>query len=89
MYLIIITDGVCGHSFTSRFVLQAVGIRVHPVYILLPAAVACSFAFMLPVGTPPNTIAFSYGYLKVFDMVSFIFILLKILFSRVFVTTGS
>ena len=37
---------------------------------MLPAAIATSFAFMLPVATPPNTLAFSYGYLKVIDMVS-------------------
>ena len=43
--------------------------HVHPTYFMLPAAVATSFAFMLPVATPPNTIAFSYGYLKVTDMV--------------------
>ncbi|KAK3083723.1 hypothetical protein FSP39_002021 [Pinctada imbricata] len=46
----------------------AIGIEAHPVYIMLPAAVATSFAFMLPVATPPNTIAFSYGYLRVVDM---------------------
>ncbi|XP_060077644.1 Na(+)/citrate cotransporter-like [Ylistrum balloti] len=47
----------------------AKGIHVHPIYIMLPAAVSSSFAFMLPVATPPNTIAFSYGYLKIIDMV--------------------
>lgn len=36
---------------------------------MLPAAISTSFAFMLPVATPPNTLAFSYGYLKVIDMV--------------------
>ncbi|VDI49083.1 solute carrier family 13 (sodium-dependent dicarboxylate transporter), member 2/3/5 [Mytilus galloprovincialis] len=47
---------------------MAAGIHLHPTYLMLPASVACSFAFMLPVATPPNTIAFSYGYLKVTDM---------------------
>ncbi|XP_069104592.1 Na(+)/citrate cotransporter-like [Argopecten irradians] len=47
----------------------AKGIHVHPIYIMFPAAISSSFAFMLPVATPPNTIAFSYGYLKIVDMV--------------------
>ena len=37
---------------------------------MLPATVSASYAFMLPVATPPNAMAFSYGYLKVYDMVS-------------------
>ncbi|KAL3856478.1 hypothetical protein ACJMK2_011232 [Sinanodonta woodiana] len=53
----------------------AIGIHVHPVYLLLPASISTSFAFMLPVATPPNTIVFSYGYLKVFDMVRVGFVL--------------
>ncbi|XP_064391572.1 Na(+)/citrate cotransporter-like [Halichondria panicea] len=42
---------------------------IHPLYLMLPATVSASFAFMLPVATPPNTIAFTYGYIKVYDMV--------------------
>lgn len=37
---------------------------------MLPATVSASFAFMLPVATPPNAIAFTYRHLKVYDMVS-------------------
>ena len=37
---------------------------------MIPATVSASYAFMIPVATPPNAIAFSYGYLKVYDMVS-------------------
>ncbi|XP_069129581.1 Na(+)/citrate cotransporter-like [Argopecten irradians] len=46
---------------------NAVG--TNPVFFMLPAAITTSFAFMLPVATPPNTIAFSYGYLRIIDMV--------------------
>ncbi|KAG9339212.1 hypothetical protein JZ751_023906 [Albula glossodonta] len=47
----------------------AVNIRVNPLYFMMPATIGCSFAFMLPVSTPPNSIAFASGHLMVKDMV--------------------
>ncbi|CAK8680394.1 unnamed protein product [Clavelina lepadiformis] len=44
-------------------------IQVHPFYLMIPPVLASSLAFMLPVATPPNAIAFSYGHLKVIDLI--------------------
>ncbi|XP_055452078.1 Na(+)/dicarboxylate cotransporter 3 [Psammomys obesus] len=47
----------------------AIRLHVHPLYLMIPGTVGCSYAFMLPVSTPPNSIAFSTGHLLVKDMV--------------------
>ncbi|XP_060747443.1 solute carrier family 13 member 2 [Tachysurus vachellii] len=47
---------------------MATTINLHPLYVMLPCTISASMAFMLPVATPPNAIAFSYGTLKVLDM---------------------
>uniref|UniRef100_S4RZN0 Solute carrier family 13 member 4 n=1 Tax=Petromyzon marinus TaxID=7757 RepID=S4RZN0_PETMA len=43
--------------------------HVNPLYVAVPATLNTSLAMMLPVANPPNAIAFSYGYLRVRDMV--------------------
>ncbi|XP_076452387.1 Na(+)/citrate cotransporter-like isoform X2 [Babylonia areolata] len=48
----------------------ALNVGVNPLYLMASAAMATSFAFMLPVATPPNAIVFSYGHLRVIDMAS-------------------
>lgn len=46
----------------------SLNIGVNPLYLMISSAVACSFAFMLPVATPPNAIVFSTGYVRIIDM---------------------
>uniref|UniRef100_H2Z9I4 Citrate transporter-like domain-containing protein n=1 Tax=Ciona savignyi TaxID=51511 RepID=H2Z9I4_CIOSA len=47
----------------------AQSLRIHPLHLMIPPVLACSLAFMLPVATPPNALAFSYGHIKVLDLV--------------------
>ncbi|XP_021954055.1 solute carrier family 13 member 5 isoform X3 [Folsomia candida] len=44
-------------------------LNIHPLYLTLPATVTCSYAFMLPVATPPNAIVFAAGNMKIWEMV--------------------
>ena len=37
--------------------------------LCIPVALAATCAFMLPVATPPNAIAFGSGYVKINEMV--------------------
>jgi len=40
-------------------------IGVHPYFLMLPAVMAASSGFMLPVATAPNTIVYSTGFIRV------------------------
>lgn len=41
----------------------------HPLFVSLPVTVATSFAFSLPMGTPPNLLVYSKGYFSQMEMV--------------------
>jgi sodium-dependent dicarboxylate transporter 2/3/5 len=46
----------------------ASGLAVAPEMLVIPAAVAASCAFMMPVATPPNAIVFGAGYVTIPQM---------------------
>ncbi|MBW4933549.1 SLC13 family permease [Marinobacter sp. F4206] len=48
----------------------AVSQGLSPLLLAVPAAVAASCAFMMPVATPPNAIVFSSGHMKIGDMIN-------------------
>lgn len=53
----------------------APALEVHPYWLMLPVTFASSFAFMMPVGTPPNAIAIGTGYVRLPDMAKAGFVL--------------
>jgi sodium-dependent dicarboxylate transporter 2/3/5 len=48
---------------------MAPGLGVHPFMLIVPAALAASLAFMMPVGTPPNAIVFGTGHIALPQMI--------------------
>jgi len=43
----------------------ATSIGVHPYFLMIPAVLAASSGFMLPVATAPNTIVYATGFIRV------------------------
>lgn len=71
--LVIFLTEVTSNTATATIVLPVMGalagaMEVAPTLLMIPAAIAASYAFMLPVATPPNAIVFSGGYLTVPQM---------------------
>ncbi|KAK8750246.1 hypothetical protein OTU49_017519 [Cherax quadricarinatus] len=64
---------VASNSATASILLPvlnelAINIQVNPIYLMLPATVCCSYAFMLPVATPPNAIVFGAANMRTTQM---------------------
>ncbi|MCB1060604.1 MAG: SLC13/DASS family transporter [Calditrichaeota bacterium] len=51
-------------------ILAATAVAVHrnPMFLMIPATLSASCAFMMPVATPPNAIIFGTGRIKVYQM---------------------
>jgi len=53
----------------------SVAIGINPLFLMIAATLSASMAFMMPVGTPPNTVVFSSQRLRIGDMAKTGFIL--------------
>ncbi|XP_050502639.1 protein I'm not dead yet isoform X2 [Diabrotica virgifera virgifera] len=47
----------CANVLLPVLAEMSVDARIHPMYLMMPAALCCSFSYCLPVSTPPNAIA--------------------------------
>ena len=68
--LIIFLTELTSNTATTAMILPilagvAAGIGENPLLMMVPAAIAASCAFMLPVATPPNAIVFGSGYVTI------------------------
>ncbi len=71
--LVIFLTEITSNTATATLFLPLMGalalaIDVHPYALMSAAAIAASFAFMLPVATPPNAIVFSSRYVTIGQM---------------------
>jgi len=62
--LVIFLTEITSNTATASLLLPVMGafalaIQVHPLNLMVAVAISASFAFMLPVATPPNAIVFS------------------------------
>jgi len=68
------------NTATTEMILPIIGglaneIRINPLLIMIPVALAASLAFMLPIATPPNAIVFGTGKLTMIQMIKTGFII--------------
>jgi sodium-dependent dicarboxylate transporter 2/3/5 len=71
--LIIFLTELTSNTATAAMVMPilsavAIGLGQNPLLLVVPAAIAASAAFMLPVATPPNAIVFGSGYVSIPQM---------------------
>lgn len=71
--VVIFLTEVTSNTATATLVLPVLGavataVNMDPMTLMVPAAIAASYAFMLPVATPPNAIVFSSRYVTIPQM---------------------
>lgn len=77
------------HTLLPILASLSVALNINPLLLMIPATLSASFAFMLPVATPPNAIVFSSDRIMINDMMraGIILNLIGVLVVSLFFTT--
>ena len=72
IFVLFLTE-ITSNTATATMILPilatlSVAVQVHPLLLMVPAAMAANCAYMLPVGTPPNAIVFGTGRISIKKM---------------------
>lgn len=71
-FMLFMTELMSNIALVVIFVPVVIGIsislNINPIYLTTPVTLASSYAFMMPISTPPNAIVFSSGMVRIKDM---------------------
>lgn len=72
-FMLFMTEIMSNVALAVIFVPVVIGISqslgVNAMYLTIPVTLAASYAFMMPISTPPNAIVFSSGMIRMKDMI--------------------
>lgn len=89
--VLFLTEVMSNVALVTIFLPVAIGITasldIPPLLLVIPATIASSCAFMMPISTPPNAIVFASGHIKIKDMIK-AGIVLNIVAITILVTAG-
>jgi len=73
-FLMMLLTELTSNTASTQMILPILGVfakanHLAPLLLMIPATLAASCAFMLPVATPPNAIVFGTGELNISDMI--------------------
>lgn len=72
-FMLFMTEVMSNIALTVIFIPVVLGIAssmgMDPIHLSLPVTLAASYAFMMPISTPPNAIVFSSGMIRMKDMI--------------------
>lgn len=71
-FMLFMTELMSNVALAVLFIPVVIGIsislNINPMYLTMPVTLAASYAFMMPISTPPNAIVFSSGMVRIKDM---------------------